>query len=86
MVMLFYRVYKNKKKGIEEGNCLTVLRDPDSLILTGNYECYETVFFDKNSECCGSSVSPEYLRDKCKKISKEQAYKEHPNLQKYIEN
>jgi hypothetical protein len=86
MALLFYREYNDKRHGDKTGNCLAVFHDKEHLSPSGAYDAIGPVFYTPNSECASTGVSPGYLAKCCKKISKEQAYKEHPNLKKYMED
>lgn len=49
------------------------------------YECISSVFDHPNSQVCGGSVSPDYLRDVCLRISEKQARLIHPALFEYLD-
>lgn len=48
-------------------------------------ECICGVFNTPNSPVCSSSVSVDYLRDVCLRISEKQARSVHPELFKYLD-
>lgn len=39
-----------------------------------------------NSVCCGTQISLDYLREKCKRISRQMAFQIHPELKRYLNN
>lgn len=67
-------------------NCLAVYRESklEQLKASNCYGAVVSVYSHSNSHCCTSQVSPEYLKECCIKISKELAFKLHPNLYEYL--
>lgn len=93
-----YRFYiefpdkKSKRKATRKnlvGHSGTVVAImPDCGRHNGNgyaYECVSGVFDHPNSQVCGGSVSPEYLRDVCLRVSEKQAREIHPALFEYLD-
>jgi hypothetical protein len=79
----FYLDYdnpKNKRKGIDNGNCLAVVTE--GYIMNGGlmFEGFSPVFFQRNSPVNWSSVSWDYLRTCCKRIPERKAREIHPAL------
>ena len=58
----------------------------EQISYNGCVEVASSVYFYDNSECACSTASLEYLPDNCLKISKELAFKLHPNLYKYLKD
>jgi hypothetical protein len=87
----FYEVYKNKRKGITEGNVIAVI--PENKWIdqdrTGKaqlmYDSIGAVYFRPNSPVCGSGVSQDYLWAMCKRISESKAREIHPALFQYLD-
>jgi hypothetical protein len=48
------------------------------------YEAVTSVFDRENSPVCGSSVSVNYLRERCLRIAKDKALEIHPALEQYL--
>ena len=70
-------------------NCVAVLLDEKTgrpmTGGSGSYECASACYFHNNSACAGSSVSGEYLRERCVRVSADLARKLHPALFQYLE-
>jgi hypothetical protein len=91
----FYLEYpdnKSKRKatrknlGNHSGNCLAVFNDVRAHILPDykNIEAIGAVFYTRNSDCCFTSVGFDYISERCKRISEQQAKKIHPKLFDYL--
>ena len=78
----------NKNLGNYSGNVIAVIKETkkEQWLINHCYEAITAVFECKNSDCCFGQVSPEYLTERCKRISEKQAKEIHPNLFYYIEN
>lgn len=93
----FYLEYPNKqekqkatrkKTGNHSGNCIALCVDPMEYWINNDntmVEAFTAVYDRKNSPCCFSSTSIEYLNENCKRISEQQARVIHPNLFERIE-
>lgn len=88
---------KSKRKGTKNngyeghsGNCIAVFLDDNcNHPLIGGDGCYDAacaVFHRKNSPCCVSSVHPDYLSERCKRVSEEVVNNIHPELISYLKN
>ena len=80
-----------KNLGEHTGNCIAVPLDDNKRPYYINardlsVECYGAVFFQENSDVCGTSASSDYLREKCKRISEKQAREIHTKLFEYLES
>ena len=93
----FYLEYPNnknkregtrKKLGNHSGNVIAVIDNTYHVGGTGkiNADAIGAVFFHSNSAVVSTGVSDEYLREKCKRISEEQARKIHPKLFNYLDD
>ena len=73
-----------------EGNCIAVTSDRAEQIeqwsVNRCYPAISAVQSIPNSPCCFDCVSPDYLKERCKRISEAQAREIHPNLFYRIEN
>jgi len=80
----FYEEFSNKRRGKSEGKVLAV--DIEWFYGESGYlhEAIGALFFHPNSAVGGTSVSPEYLRDSCKRISEAKARQIHPNLFEWL--
>lgn len=85
----FYEEYQDKaakRKGTEsKGNVLAVFVDVPISFVTLCYEAVGAVFFEPNSQVCGTQVSPGVLRDRCKRVSEATAREIHPALFEYLD-
>lgn len=72
------------------GNCIAVTSDKTERYaqwrVNGCYPAYVGVYDRVNSACSSEYVHPDYLAERCKKISEAQAREIHPNLFYRIEN
>ena len=66
-------------------NCLAISTEIGIHITTGNYEGPCAVFYHQNSDLNWGSISPEYLRKCCTRISEKLAFELHPKLKEYLE-
>lgn len=76
----FYHEFKNKRRGQCSGTCVATF---GSWSLYGGKLMRDAVagMFDQpNSPVCISTVSKDYLRDTCKRVSEMAARKIHPQL------
>lgn len=72
---------RRKEYNQHTGNVIAVMRD--SLYYSGRLpvqSCYAAVFWTPDSPVCVDSVSFEYLRKNCKRISEALARTVHPQL------
>lgn len=80
----FYQEFENKSKTQPSGNVLAVSRNgarcPD-----GSFEAVGALFDHCNSAVATTSVSPAYLREKCKRISEVKARGIHPRLFNFLD-
>lgn len=80
----FYAEYTDKSKRVPDGNVVAVYID--TLHWSGGsqggyeYECFSAVFYCPNSAVNYGSVSPDYLQEKCKRVSEAKARQIHPAL------
>jgi hypothetical protein len=89
---LEYESNKNKRKGTRKqlgnhtGNCIAIFLPTKSEQYSINkcYEAASAVFYVRNSDLNWGCVSPEYLIDRCKRISEKQAKEIHPKLFEYL--
>ncbi len=78
----FYEEFKNKRRGISEGNVIAALVC-NGVFVSERVACYEaisSVYWHANSAVAGCAVSLDYLRKKCKRVSEAHARKVHPAL------
>ena len=72
------------------GNCIAVTSDKSEQIeqwrVNKCYPAFTAVQDIPNNQCCFNPVSPDYLAERCKRISEAQAREIHPNLFYRIEN
>lgn len=83
----FYEDLLDSRKK-SSGNVIAVLVC-NGIFFSGKIACYEAIgaiFHYSNSPVAGTSVSLDYLRAKCKRISEQKARKIHPNLFKRLDN
>lgn len=86
----FFLEYENKSEknkgtrknpGNHSGNVVAVLDDTLKRWNDGySYDGFGGIYYTRNSPVASTSVSPDYLREKCKRISEKQAREIHPNL------
>ena len=92
----FYLEYPNKTEknkatrknpGNHSGNCIAVYETTklEQYKINRCYECASAVMDTPNSQINWGAVSPEYLAERCKKISEKQAREIHSNLLNYLE-
>ena len=94
---LEYATNKDKRKatrknlGNHTGNCIAVDRstiriDPSPFCKDDNinFDCFGAVYFQKDSDCCGSTCSQGYLTEKCKRVSEKTVLEIHPKLLQYL--
>jgi hypothetical protein len=82
----FYLEYKDaaaKRRGEHEGNCVAVF--PELRQITGNFDAVCAVYFQRNSPCASTGAHPDFLRERCKRISEAKAREIHPNLFVYLD-
>lgn len=88
----FYAEYdsaKDKRANKHSGNVCAVLLDKERRPLytgSGKVELIAAVTHAPDSDVCTTSASPEYLREKCKRISEERARAIHPRLFNYLDS
>ena len=72
------------------GNCIAVASDRAEQVeqwrVNKCYPAFTAVQDIPNNQCCFNQVSPDYLSERCKRISEAQAREIHPNLFYRIEN
>ncbi len=86
----FYEVYKDKGKGISDGNVIAIFCQTDEhghygprVFYSGMEPCYECMAplpFEEDSPVCNGSVSMYYLAARCKRISEKRAREIHPHM------
>ena len=87
----FYKEYNSpREKHNDEGNgnVTAIYLENGVYYSPGVGACYEAatgIFPHPNSDVCSSSVSLEWLRTNCKRISEEEARTIHPALFAYLE-
>ena len=81
----------NKRKATRKnlinhsGNCLAVFNGREHILPDyKSIEAIGAVFYTKNSPCCFTSASFDYLQERCKKISEKQTKEIHPELFNYL--
>ena len=93
----FYAEYdsaKDKRADKHSGNVCAVLLDEERRPLLNRPERNNATMADaiaagreqKNSPVCLTTVSLDYLREKCKRISEERARAIHPRLFNYLDS
>ena len=89
----FYEELKNKNRKAEEsqGNVIAVYGEWRlGRVVDEKYQwvkdCVSAVFFETNSQVCGSSVSQGYLEESTRRISEAKAREIHPNLFVYLDS
>jgi|GEM_PF-3420002 len=91
---LEHETAQDKRKGKHTGNVVAIPvtehGTPDRNHCFWNdqtyfIECVAAVLFHADSPACGCSVSVDWLRDVCKRISEQQAREIHPELFKRLE-
>ena len=89
----FYLEYKSKRekrRGQDTGTCLAVYTD--TIHKSGDvwvYDCLGALMANPSpntDSLCHSSVSPEYLASKCKRVGLAKVQEIHPNLLKELRN
>jgi len=86
----FYEEFTDKRKKESEGNVVAIFLDTGHIetcqlnakthSVWYEYECLSATFFHPNSDVSVSSVSIDYLSDRCKRISEKKAREIHPKL------
>ena len=91
---------KNRQAEKSQGNVVAALLQPSGrgwdfiyvpgMVRTeGGYtcvvECISALFGEPNSPVCGSQVSWDYLREKCRRVSEKRAREVHPRLFEYLD-
>jgi hypothetical protein len=69
-----------KAPGDHSGNAIAIYGD---IFYSGGkflLECISAIYFNENSQVCGSAVSLDYLQERCKRIPESLARKIHPAL------
>lgn len=63
-------------------NAIAVFLDDDGRELFNgeSYDCFAGIFDHPDSDVATSGVSPEYLRERCRRISEQEARRIHPRL------
>ena len=73
-----------------KGNCIAVIFDRAEQLeqwrVNKCYQAFSAVQDLPNNPCCFTQVSPNYLAERCKRISEAQAREIHPKLFHRIEN
>lgn len=72
-----YGSAKAKRQGGDAPNALALL------VANGcrsTWDAIAALTDEPNSPVCGTGVSPEYLREACKRVSQTEAYRVHPAL------
>ena len=91
----FYLEYPNKTEknkatvknlGNHSGNCIAVFLGREHICPDYTREALAAVTFYPNSGTCLTSVSDEYLREKCKRIPEYMAKEIHPKLYNRLTN
>jgi hypothetical protein len=83
----FYEEFSSKRRGVSEGNVVAVLVANGWSPGYGRiYDAIVAPFEHTNCPPCGGSVSTEYLRLKCKRVSEARAREIHPRLFTMLEN
>lgn len=80
---------KDKRKGNDSGNVFAMSLGDNGrplYIPGGSVEGIGAVYFTRNSDVCGTSADPEYLRKKCKRVSEVKARAVHPNLFRILDD
>jgi hypothetical protein len=78
----FYHEFKDKGKRRSAGTVVAALL-ANGCFRSGHTVCYEALaglFDHSNSVVCGTAVSLDYLREKCKRIGEAKAQTIHPAL------
>lgn len=76
-----------KALGNHNGNVIAVMDGSGFFGSMGYcYECLGSVLYCRNSPVATTSVTPDYLSDRCKRISEAQAREIHPELFKRLDN
>lgn len=85
----FYLEYPNKTEknkatvknlGNHSGNCIALLLGREHLCPDYTQEALAAAFFTPNSDTCLTSLSSEYLRERCKRIPETLVKDIHPKL------
>ena len=86
---LEYQDAKAKREGRDSGNVIALFLDKHNRAIVNRsvhcYEGYASVMDRPNSEVNVTTIDPEYLREKCKRISEANAKQIHPKLFTRIE-
>lgn len=83
----FYADYGDKsakRRGGDAPNALAVYGDPYVVRGDTMIECIAALTSDANSHVCATSASLAYIRESCKRISEEEAYRIHPKMRDYL--
>lgn len=80
----FYQEFKDKGKRRSAGTVVAVFGKIYRGAQGYQYEALGAVYDRANSPVAGTSVSPEYLSEKTKRISAEKAKRIHPELFKRL--
>lgn len=75
----FYEEFSDKRNGVSEGNVVAVMC-ANGANLRGEYDALVAVFPRANSPTEGTTVSPGYLRERCKRVGELRARRIHPAL------
>jgi hypothetical protein len=81
----FYHEFKDKRRGQGSGNCVATF-GPWSLC-GGKLmrDAVAGIFDQPNTPVCITTVSKDYLRDICRRVSERAARKLHPQLFVYLD-
>lgn len=78
---------KEKRQNKHSGNVIAVMTDVPMFYGYDGYlhECLSAVLFNPNSPVGVGAVHPEYLKNRCKRVSEAKAREVHPELFKRLE-
>lgn len=86
----FYHEFDDKSKRKSSGNVVAVIMSSGRLTHSSGggydyvYDAVGAVYYHPNSAVAGTSVSSDYLREKCKRISWQKVENIHPMLVEYL--
>jgi len=80
----FYEQFQNKRKGVSAGQCVALMLDDHGRPVHNDdgrtLSAVAGVFEHADSPPASTSVSFEFLRTKCKRVTEARARKIHPRL------